>query len=447
MKTDRAKWTTALLLVPSLLVTASFSDGKAEDASVVDPFRIALSVSPFTDSQMNRGIAFEDELGNRATSTRELQRLFMAHGANEVYVRIATDRYATGSDTDHSLELGITRAKLAAELGLPLNPEIALFKTYGDVAGQPLPDFSEYPEIDMPRRWQELTVDEMLPILKQYGALVAKELTATGAKINSWNIGNEVDFGTAGVAVSPAEGNMALYAPPDVIDPSIGKQDVVALLRMDAAQRNAWLERYLWPHQARLMAAVGEGIRSVVPDAKLSTHIAQGAIPEFAVAFYRAMREGGFEVDVAGFSLYPTSMDAPSSRIDAFLTTVKEMKKQLNLPSFLAEYAYPAKAIADGPYAEWSNNKDGRFELNEAGQAAALRYLTSEGIESGLVGIRPWAPDFIDPSWRELSLFEARASVEEGISAVARPAIDSISQGLGTPGRKRDQTSKNSFRK
>lgn len=373
---------------------------------------------------------FEDGLGNRATTPLELQRLFAAHGANEVYVRIATDRYDTGSDTDHSLELGIRRAKLAAALGLPLNTELALFRTYGDVAGQPLPDFSEYPEIALPRRWQDMTVEEMVPILKQYGAIVAKALTETGATINVWNIGNEVDFGTAGVAVRPAEGTMVLYGAPDAIDPAIGEQDVITLLRMDVQDRNAWLARHLWPHQAKLMRAVGEGIRSVVPDAKLSTHIAQGAIPAFAVAFYRAMREGGFEVDVAGFSLYPTSTDFPASRVEAFKTTVTEIRKQLNLPSFLAEYAYPAKEMTDGPYGAWSKNKEPGFDVSADGQAALLRHLTVWGAANGLVGIRPWAPDYIDPSWRELSFFETVSAPGEGIVNRARPVIDAITEGL-----------------
>lgn len=429
MFTERGRWI-KLLLVPSLMITSSCSIQSGDEESGDEPFRTAISVSPFTDSQMNRGILFEDGIGNTATSAFELQKLFMAHGANEIYVRIATDRYSTGSDTDHSLELGIERAKLAAELDLPLNPEIALFKTYGDVAGQPLPDFSEYPEIKVPGRWKEMTVEEMLPVLKAYGALVAKELTATGARIPIWNIGNEVDFGTAGVAVRPAEGALVLYGAPDAIDPSIGEQDVITLLRMNVKDRNDWLERYLWPHQAKLMNAVSEGIKSVVPDTKFSTHIAQGAIPEFAVAFYRAMLKGGFNIDVAGFSLYPTSMDAPPSRVEAFKTTVSEMKKQLKLPSFLAEYAYPATEIVDGPYSAWSANKESRYEISEEGQAAILRDLTAWGARNGLVGIRPWAPDFIDPSWRELSFFATSASSEGGIVNKARPVIDAIAQGL-----------------
>ena len=109
------------------------------------------------------------------------------HGANEVFVRIATarKRYSLTS-SDHSLETGVERAKLAAKLGLPLNPEIGLFLIYGDVTGQPGPDFSEYPEIIVPKPWNQLTMEEMVPILKQYGAIVARELTVTGAKINVW---------------------------------------------------------------------------------------------------------------------------------------------------------------------------------------------------------------------------------------------------------------------
>jgi hypothetical protein len=76
--------------------------------------------------------------------------LFAAHGANEVYARIATTQKYRIGDGDHSMERGLERARMAAGLNLPLNPELGLFNIYGDVRCQPPPDFTDYPEIKIP---------------------------------------------------------------------------------------------------------------------------------------------------------------------------------------------------------------------------------------------------------------------------------------------------------
>ena len=54
-------------------------------------FRVSLSVSPFAEILLSHGAAFTDG-SITAKSVESLQRLFAAHGANEVYARIATTR-------------------------------------------------------------------------------------------------------------------------------------------------------------------------------------------------------------------------------------------------------------------------------------------------------------------------------------------------------------------
>ena len=65
---------------------------------------------------------------------------------------------------------------------------------------------------------------------------------------------------------------------------------------MPEAQRITWLRTHLWPHEARMLAAVAEGIRSVDPQARFSTHVSgvSSVLPAQAVAFYKAMRDAGF---------------------------------------------------------------------------------------------------------------------------------------------------------
>ena len=112
-------------------------------------FRVAISVSPFTELLLSSGIVYTD--GKITAKTlEELQQMFVAHGANEVYARIATSRQKMAGFGDHSLDRGLMRARMAKSLGQPFKPELELFKTYGDVLCQPSPDFSDYPGLKIP---------------------------------------------------------------------------------------------------------------------------------------------------------------------------------------------------------------------------------------------------------------------------------------------------------
>ncbi len=61
-----------------------------------------------------------------------MQKMMVAHGANEVSARIGTLRSFQLGNGDHSVTRGLELARMAKELGLPFNPEIGLFRSYGD---------------------------------------------------------------------------------------------------------------------------------------------------------------------------------------------------------------------------------------------------------------------------------------------------------------------------
>ncbi|MGH9704608.1 MAG: glycosyl hydrolase 53 family protein, partial [Candidatus Acidiferrales bacterium] len=327
-------------------------------------FRDAVSVSPFTEVVLSTGISYTDGKLT-ATTVEELQKLYMAHGTNEVYARIATSRKKTPGFGDHSLDRGLMRAKLAKSLGLPFNPELGLFHIYGDVRCQPAPDFSEYPELRVTGTWTSLTIDQMLAVMRSYGAAVAKLILETGVKVRIWDLGNEVDFGVAGVAPQPMPGDCGdpahgsnWYLPPDHVDAAIGKASILGLLQMPEAERIAWLREHVWPHEARLLAAVAQGVRSVDPSAKFSTHVSGilAVRPKEAIAFFKAMKEGGYLPDQLGFSFYPTSTDIPPDRLQAFQQTVIAAHTEFGRPVFIAEFAYPAAEMAakEGMFASWN---------------------------------------------------------------------------------------------
>ena len=129
--------------------------------------------------RLRNGVAFTDGT-DTAKTPEQLQGIFAKHGANEVYARIATTQKYRSGLGDHSMDRGLDRARLAKALNLPLNPELGLFNVYGDVQCQPPPDFIDYPEIKVPAAWTSLTLEQMLPALRAYGAIAARQILSTG---------------------------------------------------------------------------------------------------------------------------------------------------------------------------------------------------------------------------------------------------------------------------
>ena len=426
------------LLIFSVLVACGGGGGKntatPPPENIPPEFnRIALSVSPFSETMFNAGFAMTDGQLN-ANSIESLSNFYMSYGANEVFSRLSTERASSAIGENRSLVQTLNRAHHAHDLGLPLNPELGLFGSYGDSSCQTMPDFSEYSEITLPGPWETLSVDQMLPALRTYGELVAQEIINTGVTVNIWNIGNETGFGTAGVAPQPmvnshcdtTEGTTDWYRAPNGVDPVIGTESVVSLLQMSEQDRITWLQAHVWPHQARIFAAVAEGIRRVVPDAKFSTHISYGKGQDFSIAFFNAMRDGGFDVAEAGFSFYPSSGTISSNQLDYFKNLVLAVRQSTNKPVFIAEYAYPAKQMSNGPFAHWNVTVPG-YPLSETGQEELMRDLITWSKDNGVTGIRPWAPDVFVGHWEPMSLF---TQINATTTAQARPALSAIKNAL-----------------
>lgn len=264
---------------------------------IVD-FRSSLSVSPFTEGVLTK-FALSDNTFT-ARTVADVQRLYVRHGSTEVFARIATRRTVAQGLADHGWRRGLERAQLARQLGLPFNPELGLFAEYGDAPNyQQPPDFSDFPEIRLPGPWLSLGLEEMAKALRQYGTIMARRILDTGVRVVMWDIGNEVEFGIAGVTPRPLFG-AEHYEPPDAVNPGIGRMTVVRLIStMTSAERIAWCEAHLWPAMGRLLAATADGIRSVDPAARFSTHISTSGqkTPTLHFAFWQSMKDAGFLPD------------------------------------------------------------------------------------------------------------------------------------------------------
>jgi hypothetical protein len=403
----------ALCLIPAIM--------SAQD------FRVSLSVSPFLELLLSSRLTFSDGSTSAAT-VEQLQRLFVSHGSNEVYARIATTQKYSAGFGDHSMDRGLERARLAAALKLPFNPELGLFNIYGDIRCQPPPDFTGYPSIKLPGPWHTLTVDRMAAALREYGAEAARQIVATGVHVRIWDVGNEIELGVAGVAVRPTPGNCDdtagganWYRPPDAVDPAIGKMSFQSVMQLSEAKRIDWLKAHLWPHEAKLLAAVAAGIRSVDPQARFSTHVSgiAATAPALTTAFFQAMHDGGFSPDELGISYYPTSSPFPKDRLQAFKDVAIAAHRALGRPIFIAEFGYPAAQMS-GIFT-WNDAVAG-YPQTDQGQADFIRDLIAWGkSERVLSGIRYWAPDLAVSQWAPMALFHSENKV-----AKARAALDAF---------------------
>lgn len=405
---------------------ASASDSTATTPAGTAPFRTSLSLSPETENVLAQ-VALGD--GTRtATTPEQLQRLYMAHGSTEMYARMATRRVATANGGEQGFQRVLERACLAKKLGLPLNVELGLWGVYGDVSHQPGPDFSDYPLIWLPGPWESLTLNQMVYALRMYGAMAASQILATGVKVNVWDIGNEVEFGVAGVAPRgfTASTDYWSYSAPDTIDPAIGQMEVYTLLlQMSDSERISWLRTHLWPHTGRLLAAVTEGIRWVDPQAKFSSHTSVIAMqyPGFAEAFWQAMDDAGFHVHQLGTSYYPTSVQY-GDQLAAFKNSSQSLHSTFGKQVFIAETGYPSGTMT-APL-EWNTPVPG-YPLTTQGQYDFYRDVVAWGASDGcLAGIRPWAPDSCVTFWQPMSHFASAA----GGASTAKPVLDAITHGL-----------------
>ena len=383
-------------------------------------FRVSLSVSPFTEAVL--GAVSLTDGRRRASTVRQVQRLLNRHGATEVFVRVATLPRARDGDAEYGFERAVERARLAAQLGMPLNPELGLWAVYGDITRQPPPDFTGYPVIGLPGPWLSLTLAQMEYALRRYGALVARQILSTGVHVNYWDLGNEVEWGVAGVAIRSF--NQAGYSPPTAIDPAIGQMSAVQLLSMPEGDRIAWLQQHLWPFVGRLLAATAQGVRSVDPTARFSTHLASIGVQDasFHTAFWQAMNQAGYYPSQFGTSLYPTNGD-PGDRKAVFLGMAQTLRQRFGEKLFFAEFSYPSGPMGS-PF-PWNNTQPG-YPQTPDGQYRYLRDLAAESAAAGAVaGIRPWAPDYcINPPgiWQPMSLFTQ--------AGTAKPALDAMQQAL-----------------
>ena len=399
-----------ILVIRILIAQFYYSDLGFNIVKTYEQFRFALSLSPFSSKSFKEGYTYEYN-NKQINNMTDLEKLYIEKGATEMYVRIATKRSITPVDiTDgeidtnanvHTFDQAIELCKIAKELNIPINPEVMLAFTYMDMEKQQAPRFNEYPEIyklQNGKEWEELSLEEIIIVLKAYGKFLAKEILKIGCTVNNWNLGNEANFGFAGVSLG--------------LKTAVNKklEKVSGFMRYILPLFNpGWLENNIWKYNAKMFSAVKEGILSAYKDlnidsnVKFSTHIATVVMtPGTCARYFNCLKKHGYNVDTAGISFYPS---APSMYIDSmvlFKKTVKEINNRCKVPVFIAEFSYPSGKMS-GPFAGWNKNVKG-YSHSEEGQASIFKDVLNWGKNHGVIGIRYWAADYED--WGSMGLFK-----------------------------------------
>ena len=400
----------------------------AHVAPTDEPFRVALSLSPFTLNQFDAGYTFK--VGDKtATTPAELQQIYQSLGSTEMYVRLATKRHKTykadgtlDNTTDgkadenanaHTFDQVIQTCRIAASLNIPINPEVMCAYIYMDMDGTQAPRFyqSDYPELyanptfakimkdgnkDI---WQTLSLEEICTVLEIYGEFVGDSILATGATVNNWNLGNEANFGFAGIGIGT----------PNSFDQTLAKAGPMKRF-MSSLFSVWWLKKHVWCYEAKTLAAVRRGIEKAyvkagkdVSKIKFSTHIATVvSTPRSSASFFSYMAENGYKMETAGISYYPSAPAMSFNKKKLLTKTVTRINKKCNIPVFIGEFSYPSQDMV-GPFAGW-NSQLGDYKKDQKGQADIYRDVIAWGKDHGLIGIRYWAPDY-EGEWYPMSMF------------------------------------------
>jgi len=401
----------------------------ANSVGTDEPFRVALSLSPFTLNQFEAGYTFK--IGDKTASTpAELQQIYRDLGATEMYVRLATKRHKTykpdgalDNTTDgkpdenanvHTFDQVMHTCRIAAALDMPINPEVMCAYIYMDMDGTQAPRFykEDYPELyasnptwasilkNGEAKWEELSLEDICKVLEIYGEFVGDSILATGCSVNNWNLGNEANFGFAGIGIGM----------PNSFDKTLAKAGAMKRY-MSSLFSVWWLKKHVWKYEAQTLAAVKRGILKSytkagkkTDDVKFSTHIATVvSTPRSSASFFTYMADHGYQMETAGISYYPSAPAMSLNKKKMLTKTVTRINKKCGVPVFIGEFSYPSQDMV-GPFAGW-NGQLGNYQKDQKGQANIYRDVIAWGKTHGMAGIRYWAPDY-EGEWYPMSMFE-----------------------------------------
>ncbi|MBE5993501.1 MAG: hypothetical protein E7247_14080 [Paenibacillaceae bacterium] len=133
--------------------------------------------------------------------------------------------------------------------------------------------------------------------------------------MENWNIGNEANFGFAGVGIG-----LKTAVNPELEKISSWQKNILPYLG------NSWLKKNLWNYNGVQMSAVAKGIT-------------------------KAYEEMGIDSS----NIYPSAPSAYLNSTMLYKKIVTAINKECNLPVFIAEFSYPSGKVT-GAYSGWDKD-------------------------------------------------------------------------------------------
>jgi arabinogalactan endo-1,4-beta-galactosidase len=321
----------------------------------------------------SRGRIWRDSTG----AETDPLKLFAAAGC-----QLARIRLWVGDDGPNHLAYAVETARHAKAAGP--KPMLVLFLN---------DDWADFVKQPAPAVWNDLPAEQKLSAIESYAERVTRRFADSGVDIDTFEIGNEIDFGICGVF----------------------EEDWPHRVSID------YMRASIWPRMTPILKAAQAGVLKAQPKARFILHLSQWDNVAYCTAFWQAMIADGVRVDVPGLSYFPTSSADAKQRSFPFLQSqVATIATALGKPVLICETGYPARADFTGQFAGWNHPADG-YPLTDAGQALWLHdFVAIVRSDPHFVGAIYWSPEWYGGGlWDAFALFDDEGKARPGVRALA----------------------------
>lgn len=320
--------------------------------------------------------------------------LFARAGCRDARIRLWV-----GDEGSNRLTYATQTARRAQEAGLKPYLVIFLSDTWADLVKQPAPEI-----------WRNLPTEKKLPAIEAYTENVCRHFADNGINIDTFQIGNEIDFGICGEFEEAWPHRVSIE----------------------------FMQQKVWPLMVPILKSAQAGVLKANPKARFIVHLAQWNNVRYCVAFWQAMAAAGVQMDYPGLSYYPSSSEkAPERGFEFLRAQAGIIFDALHKPVILCESGYPAMAQFGGQFSAWNHSADG-YPLSDAGQAKWIADLVAMvGSDRHFAGLYYWSPEWYGGGlWDAFALFDGQGVARSGIQSFRQ--IDAATQPASTRPAMRD---------
>ncbi|MBS0262936.1 MAG: glycosyl hydrolase 53 family protein [Planctomycetes bacterium] len=352
-------------LIGSLVSFALSATAVADDAPLVG-----------IDANYALDMAARNKTWKDRSEPAEPFELFAKNGCQHARIRLWV-----GSEGMNRLAYATQTARRAKQAGLKPYLVIFLSEDWADFVKQPAPAI-----------WKNLPIEKKVEAVAAYCESVVRHMAKNGVDIDTFEIGNEIDFGICGEFEEEWPKRVSLE----------------------------YMSARIWPRMIPILKAAQAGVLKAQPQAKFIVHLSQWNNVDYCLAFWKAMQAAEARLDYPGLSYFPTSAKEPAQRPFRFLQTqVARIRDALHKPVLLCEIAYPATADFGGQFADWKHAVEG-YPLTEDGQAQWLvDVFTAIRKDKNFAGAFYWSPEWYDGGlWDAFALFDSQGLARPGVRSL-----------------------------